>query len=303
LILMTVTTRICSTDAEKQRSLEIYNDVWPRRAATNDDVQAWERASIATADFLGAIDGEDAGSAAVGIQTSVPDLCVTFVTVLPRMRRRGVGGMLLETAWNWAREHGVRELETAVESDDAESLDFVLRRGFHEHSRELGLELELSELEPPAVDPPDGVEIVLLADHPELAGGAYEVGSEAIPDVPGSEDWTPPPFEQFAAAHLRGLAIFVAVAGDEVVGYAKLHEKADGRTATHGMTALKRAWRNRGIAKALKRAQIGWAKANGIERLAATNEERNAAMRHINASLGYQDVPGRVSLRAPATTR
>ena len=69
------------------------------------------------------------------------------------------------------------------------------------------------------------------------------------------------------------------------------------------MTALKRAWRGRGIAKALKRAQISWAKANGIERLAATNEERNAAMMHINASLGYREVPGRVLLRGSATTR
>jgi GNAT superfamily N-acetyltransferase len=298
---MTVTTHICSSDAEKQRSLEIYNEVWPRRTATSDDVRAWERASLATADFLGAIDGEDAGSLAVGIATSVPDLCLMFITVLPAMRRRGLGGTFLETAWTWAREHGVRQLETAVESDDAESLDFALRRGFHEHSRELGLELDVTELEPPAVDPPAGIEIVLLADRPELATGAYEVGSEAIPDVPGSEDWTPPPFEQFAAAHLRGLAIFVAVADGEVVGYAKLHEKADGRTATHGMTALKRAWRGRGIAKALKRAQIGWAKANGIERLAATNEERNAAMRRINESLGYQEAPGRVHLRASAT--
>ena len=57
---------------------------------------------------------------------------------------------------------------------------------------------------------------------PELARGAYDVGVEALPDVPASEDWLPPPFEQFVAAHLRGLAIFVAVAGDEVVGYAKL---------------------------------------------------------------------------------
>jgi GNAT superfamily N-acetyltransferase len=300
---MPVTIRACSSNAEKQRSLEIYNDVWPRRAVTSADVEAWERASIATADFLGAIDGEDAGSGATGIATARPDLCVAFITVLPRWRRHGVGDTLLETTSTWARDHGVLEIETAVESDDAESLGFALRRGFHETSRETGLELELSDVASPAVDPPVGIEIVLLADRPELAAGAYEVGSEAIPDVPGTEDWTPPPFEQFAAVHLRSLALFVALAGDEVVGYAKLQERIGGRTATHGMTALKRAWRGRGIAKALKRAQIRWAMANGIERLEATNEERNAAMQHINASLGYREVPGRVWLRASATKR
>ena len=218
-------------------------------------MQAWERASIATADFLGASDGVDAGSAAAGIATSRPELCMAFITVLPDLRGRGVGSALFETLSTWSRDHGVEELETAVESDDEESLAFALRRGFHEHSREVGLELELADLEPPAIAAPEGVEIVLLSEHPELAAGAYEVGVEALPDIPGSEDWTPPPFEQFLAAHLRGLAIFVAVADGEVVGYAKLHGKAGG-TATHGMTALKRAWRGRGIAKALKRAQI-----------------------------------------------
>jgi GNAT superfamily N-acetyltransferase len=300
---MTASVRICSSADDMRRSLEIYNEVWPRRAATAEDVQAWEQASIATDDFLGAIDGVDAGSAAAGIATSRPELCLVFITVLPSLRKRGVGSALLETVSTWSQDHGVEELETSVESDDAESLAFALRRGFREHSREVGLELKLSDLEPPAINAPAGVEIVLLSDHPELATGAYEVGAEALPDIPGSEDWTPPPFEQFLAAHLRGLAIFVAVAGEEVVGYAKLHEKAGGDTATHGMTALKRAWRGRGIAKALKRAQIAWAKANGIERLAATNEERNAAMQHINASLGYREVPGRVMLRGSATTR
>jgi len=296
---MTVTVRVCTTAADTRRSLDIYNDVCPRRAATIEDVQAWEQASIATADFLGAIDGVDAGSATAGIATSRPNICMTFVTVLPHLRRRGVGSTLFEAVSAWVADHGVRELETPVESDDAESLGFALRRGFHEHSIEVGLELELPWLDAPAVEPPEGIEIVLLADRPELAAGAYDVGIEALPDVPGGEDWTPPPFEQFLATHLRGLAIFLAVADGEVVGYAKLHARPDGRTAAHGMTAMKRAWRGQGIAKSLKRAQIAWAQANGIERLTATNEERNAAMQHVNASLGYRPVPGRVLLRGP----
>lgn len=302
LDLVTVTVHACTTAAEKQRSLEIYNEVWPQRAATSEDVQAWERAAIASAEFLGAIDGDDAGSAAAGIGTARPNLCFTLVTVLPYARRRGIGATLLDTVVEWAAEHGVRELELPVESDDGESLGFALRRGFHEYSRETGLALELKGLDPPAADPQAGIEIVLLDDRPELAAGAYDVGVESLPDIPGSEDWTPPPFEQFLATHLRGIAIFLAVAGGEVVGYAKLHAHPDGRTAEHGMTAVKRAWRGRGIATSLKLTQIAWAQANGIERLTATNEERNAAMQHINVSLGYQPVPGRVQLRGPTAT-
>ena len=301
---MTVTVRICSSSAELERSLEIYNKVLPRRAATSEDIAAWKASATATEEFLGAADGIDAGSAAVSIGASLPDICRTFVTVLPGFRRRGVGSALLDASSEWAVEHGVRELEATVESDDEESIGFALRRGFEERSREMGLELDVRAANsPPAADPPEGIEIVLFADRPELAAGAYDVGSEALPDVPGSEDWTPPPLEQFVASHLRGLAVFLAVADGEVVGYAKLREHPDGRAADHGMTAVKRAWRGRGIATSLKLAEITWARANGIERLTASNEERNAPMLRINESLGYRPAPGRVYLRGPATAR
>jgi len=296
---VTVTVRACSTKTEKLRSLEIYNEVRPRRAVTVEDVEAWERASMASIDFLAAIDDVDAGSAAASIDTTRPHVCLMFITVLPHHRRRGVGATLFATVAAWATEHGVQELETQVDGDDAESVAFARRRGFRDHSRELGFELELSEGEPPAVDPPAGIEIALLADHPDLASGAYDVGVEALPDVPGSEDWSPPSVDQFVATHLRGLAIFLAVSEGEVVGYAKLSARPDGLTVEHGMTAVKRAWRGRGIAKALKRAQITWAHANGIERLTATNEERNTAIQRVNESLGYRPAPGRLQLRAP----
>jgi hypothetical protein len=90
-----------------------------------------------------------------------------------------------------------------------------LHRGVHEQSREVVL--ELAAVERAAAEPLPGIEIALLADRPELAHGVYEVGVEALPDVPGSDGWTPPSYEQFTKAHLRGPAIFVAVAGDEIV--------------------------------------------------------------------------------------
>ena len=65
------------------------------------------------------------------------------------------------------------------------------------------------------------------------------------------------------------------------------------------MTGVKRAWRGRGIASALKRAQIAWALANGIEVLETTNEVRNAPMRRVNEKLGFTPAPGRIHLRGP----
>jgi GNAT superfamily N-acetyltransferase len=299
---VSVSVRVCSTATEERRSLAIYNEAWPGQAATPEDVEAWKRVSIATLELLGSVDGVDAGSAAVAVQTPRPHLSTILLTVLPHFRRRGVGRALFEATAAWSREQGVRELETRVEADDEESLAFAERRGFREHSRDVELELDVTSLPAPAIDPPGGIEILLLADHGELARGVYDVAVTALCDVPGNDDWVAPPFDQFTQSHLRGLAIHVAVEGDDVVGYAKLHAYPDGVSAEHGMTAVQRDRRGRGIATALKRAQIAWARANGIARLTASNDQRNAPMRGINEALGYVLRPGRIHLRRPATT-
>jgi GNAT superfamily N-acetyltransferase len=296
-----ISVRTCSSASELRRSLDIYNEVWPHRAATAEDVTAWKRGALASVEFLGAVDGVDAGSAAAALEASRAKLVAMLVTVLPQHRRAGVGGALVDAVTNWAREQGAREIETRIEGDDPESLAFAHTRGYREHSREDGLELRLADVEPSATAPPDGVEIVELAERPELAHGIYDVATQAMPDVPGSGDWLPPPFEQFVAAHLHAASVFVALDDGEVIGYAKLTARADGRTADHSMTAVRREARNRGVATALKRAQIAWAKEHGFERLTASNEERNAAMQHINSLLGFRSIPGRLRLRAPVS--
>ena len=59
----------------------------------------------------------------------------------------------------------------------------------------------------------------------------------------------------------------------------------------------------RGVARALKATQIGWAKARGYEALQTRNEERNAPIRHLNAEFGYEPAVGRVYLRGPLSDR
>jgi len=65
------------------------------------------------------------------------------------------------------------------------------------------------------------------------------------------------------------------------------------------MTGVKRAWRGRGLARALKCAQIAWDMKSGFEQLETGNEQRNTPMRGLNAQLGYRTVPGRILLEGP----
>jgi GNAT superfamily N-acetyltransferase len=229
---------------------------------------------------------------------------VTLITVLAGERRRGAGTALYEAISRWASERGAGELEVPVAGNDPESLSFAQRRGFTEERREVGLVLGLAGISPPQVQPPAGIEIVTWAQRPELARGMYEVDLETHRDIPGFEDVAAEPFGAWMAHHMQrptdsAEATFIALAGEEVVGFAKLSLTAP-TAAGHAMTAVKRAWRGRGIARALKATEINWALANGYTELHTSNEERNAPINRLNARLGYRPGIGRIHLVGPS---
>jgi GNAT superfamily N-acetyltransferase len=194
-------------------------------------------------------------------------------------------------------------MEVSFAGNDTESLSFAQRRGFIEARRETGLVLSLTGISPQQVEPPAGIEIVTWAQQPDLARGMYEVDLETHPDIPGFEDVAVEPFEDWMAHYMRRPtdspeATFIAIAGDEVVGFAKLSLTAP-TAAGHSMTAVKREWRGRGIARALKATEINWALANGYTELHTSNEERNAPIKRLNARLGYRPGIGRIHLVGP----
>jgi mycothiol synthase len=266
----------------------------------------WARQSAETQWFTGSVDGQDAAVcvALVGWHEP-PGVARAELDVLPERRGSGLGSTLLTAAGVWAHGRGYTELLGPVAEDDHASLAWAERRGFREVERNSLLVLDLEDIERPSVEPPDGIEIVTWAERPELARGIYEVAREAYPDVPG-EGEEMPPFADWLSMDMQGSgdrpeATFIALAGDEVVGYAKF-SLGDARphVAFHDMTGVKRSWRGRGIAAALKRAEIAWAKENGYTRLETFNEERNEPIRRLNERHGYRPTPGQIIVRGQA---
>jgi GNAT superfamily N-acetyltransferase len=292
-------------EADELRGLDVYNAVWPDDRLGVEEERSYRAGLREYVDLLARIDGIVGGSALAAIQPQRPELVFALVTVLPEYRGLGVGTGLYGAVSEWAQERGLDTIQTVVADDDHGSLAFAQRRGFDAESHQKGVSLDLREIQLPRVELPEGVEIVTWADRPELARGIYEVVLEAMPDIPGEEDEQVEPFEDWLAHDMQGPgdrpeATFVAVTGDQVIGYAKFSLSATpSTTAHHDLTGVKRVWRGRGVARALKATQIVWAKANGFVELRTTNDERNAPIRHLNEEFGYRPTVGKIYLRGP----
>jgi mycothiol synthase len=288
-----------------------------RPCVTDADLEAWRSVRIAVVPYertdsveeirrgetpdrvllLAYLDGELAGSGAGGRGDTASGFAVP--RVLPGQRRRGVGTALLYALAERVQALGFADL--GVGTDDEGSLAFALRFGFEEVGRQVEQVREIRPDEPwPAA--PEGVEIVSLADRPELRTRTYhELALAAFEDIPtprkieiSLEDWE----RDWVPTLLDGS--FAALAGDEIVGCAGLIRDTDRpERAENSLTAVRRDWRGRGVARALKETSIAWASANGIREIYTWTQTGNENMQAVNAKLGFVTGHVSISLRRP----
>jgi GNAT superfamily N-acetyltransferase len=297
--------RIREIDADELEELVgVALEAQPREYATVSGFVDWRNQATDMAWLLAERDDETvgAGFALVGWHTP-PHRAIGAAFVPPDERGAGIGIAVLDALEGWAADHGCTELEGPVSEDDEGSLAWAASHGYHEVGRNSRLVLDLTSAEIPDPAPPDGIEIVTWSDRPELAQGLWDVAREAAPDIPGGEEDDIGTLEEWLARDMQGdsddpRAVFVALENGEVVGFAKLSLSPDSpERAFHDLTGVKRAHRGRGIAAALKRTQIAWAKANGYTSLQTSNEVRNEPIRRLNERHGYVLEPGVVIVR------
>jgi mycothiol synthase len=280
----------------------IMNAVYPEDPVTAHEFVAWGEQARERCDLAADDEGTIVGAARAFFESRRPNPWL-HIWVPPAERRHGIGSALFADASSWARSKGYAGFEAWVREDADGSIAFASGLGFEETGRERGLTLDLTAIDAPVVHAPAGIELTTWAERPEVAPGLHEVYAEAAVDIPGEEDEQVEPFEDWLRHDMQSVSdradgTFVALAGVEVVGYAKFHfSAAQPTTVYHDMTGVKRAWRGRGIASALKATQIRWAKENGYEQLRTSNEERNAPIRKLNERFGYRPAIGRIYLR------
>ena len=298
-----------ATPADYPTVASIVNAVTPE-APTSVEYMTWQDATYPEgARLLADMDGSPVGAGTTGrIYMFQPDFDAYWadIHVLAAARRSGVGSALLTAISEVARDAGKTHLHMPVSTARPEGMAFLEHRGFAVYDSWKVLGLDLAGREPPAVEPPPGVAITTLEARPDLVEGVHQVALEAFADIPtGGEPIDPGSLEEFRKRDVDrdeippgGFTIAVDLATGEVVGYASVMFLPGSRTrGFHDMTAVRRTWRGRGVGRALKQATIAWAIRSGLVWLETGNEDRNAAMRALNDSLGYVAQPDEMTFR------
>jgi mycothiol synthase len=140
-------------------------------------------------------------------------------------------------------------------------------------------------------------EIVTFADRPDLEEDLHALARTAYADQPGRSDSRIANWPEWGLHAHRPDGYFIALEEGRLLGYGYLER--EGETWSNGFMAVARAARGRGVAGALKRAQIRWAKEQGIATLRTANEARLDSMLALNRRVGYQPVYEEIVLRGP----
>jgi mycothiol synthase len=207
-----------------------------------------------------------------------------------------------EAAWREASSAalaiGKSGLEVWTTTETPDVVAFFEERGYEETRRYVISELDVAS----ALDPgPPEMTVATFAGRPDLASQLFEIARQSYPDQPGRSEQVLASLEEWRSWGLdphRADAYLIALDGTEVLGYGFLD--IEGESAEHGFTAVARDARGRGVASAIKRAQIRWAKAHGVRSLRTANETRLAGMLALNRRYGYVRLYDEVVLRGPA---
>jgi mycothiol synthase len=288
--------RVVTTPAELEAWAELKSRVVPNEPVTAEQLVATDEPGR-----LLLLATRDATLAGCGIAAPSHFGGRVFMAarVLPEHRRNGVGHELVRALAEHGRALGHDGVNGFVDAGDEPSIAFASSYGLEEVDYQLEQGRVVGAEPPPVV--PAGIELVPLGDRrEELLEAAWPVAVEGYEDLPLSGPVTYP-FATWAREEAtRPEGSFVAYEGGEIVGYAGLMEHGNGSaSAEHGLTVVRRDHRRRGIARALKLAQLHWASQAGVVELVTWTQRGNEGMQALNASLGYENRSRVLTMQGP----
>lgn len=228
------------------------------------------------------------------------------VRVIPPYRGQGIGRELYDGMLADLAAYDPALLRSSSREDLPEGMRFLTRRGFTENHRYSESHLDVASFDPAPfaglVDRVTGKGITLatlgelMATDPDYARRLYDLEWELLQDIPDAEDLTRMPFDEWCKQSLESDTLlpdgyFVARDGDAYVGLSAVWGDRASDMLLNGLTGVKRDYRRRGIATAMKLRAIDYARVNRNSIIKTDNEVNNIGMLTINRRLGFVKQP------------
>jgi len=234
---------------------------------------------------------------------------IDYLVVYSEHRRRGVGGALFAQILADLAPHDPLTLRAYARENMTDGVEFFLKRGFVEEMRYWESRFAVAPFDPAPFAPDaarvaeGGVVIKTFAELEDQEGAEnarrklHRLTMELNQDVPQPDARTEIEYDvwakRFDDPNWRADAAFVAVDAQtgEWSGFSNLTTSQADNDLHTGLTGVRRAWRRKGIALALKLRAIEYARAVGADNIRTGNETGNIGMLAINERLGFVRQP------------
>lgn len=211
------------------------------------------------------------------------------VSVLPDHQGRSIGSQLASRGLEHLDGLGLHTVRGSSVDGPAQHAT-AARFGFVEvHAG------TMSAVDPRTVAPrpvPEGVVLTAFGelDDPQPI---YQLDLEASRDIPGEEDFDSMTLEEWSSRFFHSVvsddeASLAAYVDGQLAGFTMLRLDRPSGRAQNNLTAVRRSYRGRGLARLLKSHSLHRAGLAGITVALTNNDETNAPILAVNRSLGYR---------------
>ncbi|MGH2495143.1 MAG: GNAT family N-acetyltransferase [Ktedonobacteraceae bacterium] len=295
------------THSDYAAMIAIGRVIYPDYAATEDELRYWDEHRDPAHQFqrwVAEQDGRVVGIAyhSQSMDNYHPRKFWLDITVYPDAQHQGIGSALYEQVVQSVKQYDPLSLRARVREDMLPGIHFLQARGFQDVWREWESRLDVTTFDPSpyrgleAKLREQGIEVKTLKElesDPECYRQLHEMENEVARDIPSLDvNVTPLSFEQYMDLFINNPQSlpdlhFVAVHHGAYVGTAGLW-KSDAETDfVNNLTGVKRPYRHRGIALALKLRCIDSARAYGGSTIKTWNDSPNTDMIALNQQLGF----------------
>lgn len=239
-----------------------------------------------------------------------PGKYLVNLTVDPDYQARGIGSQFYDFLIGHVLARDPKVVTADAREDKGAAVRFLIKRGYRQVQREAISELDVPEFDPTPYAPistgvaEQGITIQSLAEiaavDPDWKRRLWQLEGDLSQDVPSPDPITMDSFEVYVERELGAPNLlidgqFIALDGDRWAGLTALWRSgAEPNVLLTGLTGVRREYRRRGIATALKLRAIDYARRSGVKTIETGNDEHNP-MYQLNLRLGFRPKPAWLS--------